>query len=144
MMKRIAPLLPLILSTLACGMPNNGPGIVTDSEIVPAECGPNATRTGQTSVTITPSDQRGPNCYEVPAGKPLTLTWQGTPDDTTEVTFNLGGYDLGSATVLGTDDDASDGFSIEITLDADTPPSVIWAESDGGTSSDPIHIFMGD
>src|SRR5215216_5953282 len=143
-------LMVVTLAMLACGGGlADRPGPTADSIPVAAECSmanPGEAAFGDDPVSISTATNRGPFCYSVAANTEITIRWDGALKDTTRVRFYRSSPEMDFIEVLGTDEDASDGFAMMVTFDTDMPPSTLYAgsvdDTGHGDESDRIAIFI--
>jgi hypothetical protein len=115
------------------------PGNTSNPTGAPGGCDDTLLTTGTDFIVINPALRFDGECYTLPAGGSVTLSWPDAPTGTTQVTFYR--VDALGEEVLGIDATAFDGFTLTWSVPADLPPSAIVARSPLGASSDPVGVY---
>ncbi|MBC7810264.1 MAG: hypothetical protein H7175_03915 [Burkholderiales bacterium] len=101
-------------------------------------------RTYNNPLTISPIVASQDTCYQLQAGASVTLTWPGAPSAFPEVTFYRRDESLDRAEVIGRDANAADGASIQWTVPASLPSSLLYANvTNSADISDSIRVYVG-
>jgi hypothetical protein len=133
------PLAPQAVS-LPTQPPTSAPLLLVDCPVTSLQF----SHTYDNPLTVSPFVAAQEPCYQLQAGAVVTLAWPGVPTGFREVTFYRRDETLDSAEIIGRDANSADGASIQWTVPAAVPSSLLYANvTNSADISDSIRVYVG-